>query len=682
MMTIQHEKRAKRRSIQSQLLWRSCLGSPAAWSGSGSNSNGLYLLNDDDYGNAVLAKDNQQNNNGKSRIREISSDKRMFHLPCSLRDVVLHNTKNNRFDSNDDVRLSRRNNNTDSRNHSYLQLLPQPRIIGATLSTSRRFSTTGISCMDLDRGCDPNSSTTTAPPRYLLVGSGGGDCTICLYDLSIFGSDEYLNNKQQQDNLHTAEKHALASKSTIGSVTHRPIARSLRHSNDTITDISGVPDGHRQPILSAKFYPADAGCFVSASISGEVLIWDAQQFVPVFATYTHVYAGPSPDLEMNKSVAPLQCMDLPKTPESCPNGTALLALGLGGGDGRGVIQLCDAFRGGSATHELIGHTGGVNGLAWDPQHPFRLASAGEDCTVRLWDIRKAGASSCLGVLDREMGMQGDTLSSKVALIQPSSKRRRTGVQQSYHLNDLSKFQGVESHGVPVSSVVFAPSGDELLSAGVDGKIFHWDIRPDACFDSPEIALRSKARKGAGLSLDPAVAMGGRLYPTIYNGQSRNNNSDSSKRQSGRRSKTVLAISQNGSRDTTTLFSSTTGANRSKIHGYSLYDGSEHFLLEGHLGNVTCILPVSNWDNRRVGCCDDSRYDVKLLTGGKDGVVLSWGDPVSNSSNGKYVGYDDIDGNDVVSILRRQRQQRSYRLNCRAEGDGADNSSQVIDVDTW
>ncbi len=685
----------RNRSIPSHILWRSCLGFPAAWSSSGSNSRGVYLIDDTDADAEEARRDLQ---NGKSRMRRISSDKRMFHLPCSLRDIG-----NNRFD-NDDLRLSRHNNNLAVHGgHSYLQLLPQPRIVGATLSTSRRFSSTGISCMDLDKGYDLNSSTNNSPPRYLLVGSGGGDCSLCLYDVSYFGSDEYLNQNQQQQqhNIHNTQQ----TKSTIASMTHRPIARSIRDSNNTaITDISGVPNGHRQPILGTKWYPADVyGSFVSASISGEVLIWDAQQFVPVFATYTHVYTGPTTsavaDEESNKSVAPLKCMDLPKTPEGCPHGSALLALGLGGGDGRGVIQLCDAFRGGSATHELIGHTGGVNCVEWDPQHPFRLASAGEDCTIRLWDIRKAGASACLGVLDREKGMCGDDddyVSSKTTLVQPSPKKRRLGVQQHHHINDLSRFQGVESHGVPVSSVAFTPSGDELVSAGVDGKIFHWDLRPDTHFQSAEAALRRKLRQGGAAhdSVDPAVSMEGRLYPTVFAaGESRSRNLGSSKRTSFRRNKTVLAISQDGSRDTATLFASTTSVSRdSKIHGYSLSNGTEQFALDGHLGDVTCLLPVSNFDNRRVNCCDETRYDVKLLTGGKDGVVLSWGSPVGRSScrnanddQGGYGGDDGREDNDVISFLRRQRQQRriNFRLRDRDTGDSTSLAeSGAQDLDTW
>mmetsp|Transcript_21872 Transcript_21872/g.37271 ORF Transcript_21872/g.37271 Transcript_21872/m.37271 type:complete len:93 (-) Transcript_21872:3-281(-) len=72
----QKQKRSRRRSIQSHLLWRSFLGAPAAWSGSSSNSRGVYLLDDN------VAEDKDDQLNGKSRIRGISSTKRMFHLPC------------------------------------------------------------------------------------------------------------------------------------------------------------------------------------------------------------------------------------------------------------------------------------------------------------------------------------------------------------------------------------------------------------------------------------------------------------------------------------------------------------------------------------------------------------------------------------------------------------------------
>ncbi|KAH9817509.1 WD40-repeat-containing domain protein [Melampsora americana] len=43
---------------------------------------------------------------------------------------------------------------------------------------------------------------------------------------------------------------------------------------------------------------------------------------------------------------------------------------------------------GKASAELKGHTLRINQLRWDPTHPERLASAGEDGTLRFWDIRQ------------------------------------------------------------------------------------------------------------------------------------------------------------------------------------------------------------------------------------------------------------------------------------------------------
>ena len=64
------------------------------------------------------------------------------------------------------------------------------------------------------------------------------------------------------------------------SLTHRPIARSIRHmsmksaSSMSNNNTSGVPSGHRYPILGVHWYPGDVyGSFVSTSISGKVLVW-------------------------------------------------------------------------------------------------------------------------------------------------------------------------------------------------------------------------------------------------------------------------------------------------------------------------------------------------------------------------------------------------------------------------
>ncbi|KAL7440433.1 hypothetical protein ACHAXH_006868 [Discostella pseudostelligera] len=292
-----------------------------------------------------------------------------------------------------------------------------------------------------------------------------------------------------------------------------------------------------------------------------------------------------------KSVATIQCTDLPKTPEGCPHGSALLALGLGGVDGRGVIQLCDAFRGGSATHELIGHSrnaggggggGGVNAIAWDPYHPFRLASGGDDCTVRLWDIRKAGAAACLGVLDKEKGANcGDSYDSYCTL--PTPKRSKSScismMSKSHNNNDI--MNGIESHEAPVTAITFAPYGDDLVSAALDGQIKHWDLRPDSCFTSSFAAARDNTKRtldscsgggggGGRGGVDPSVAYSGRLVPTSFFGNDGNFGNATPKppshRQTIRHNKSSsLAIIQPGTRTTATLLSTTAGQCNSYFH---------------------------------------------------------------------------------------------------------------------
>eukprot|EP00580_Thalassiosira_gravida_P015246 CAMPEP_0201661052 /NCGR_PEP_ID=MMETSP0494-20130426/3522_1 /ASSEMBLY_ACC=CAM_ASM_000839 /TAXON_ID=420259 /ORGANISM="Thalassiosira gravida, Strain GMp14c1" /LENGTH=728 /DNA_ID=CAMNT_0048139065 /DNA_START=264 /DNA_END=2450 /DNA_ORIENTATION=+ len=684
--TSKQQQTLHRRSMPSRLLWRSVLGSPAAWSGS--SSRGVYVMDD-------MENDNHQCKKGNiSMIQNIASDRRMFHLPCSLRDaIVVGNNELSHFSNATTTTTTKQPNGAISscnNPHSAMQLLSHPRIVGAAAAPPRNQRSTfhsggrafsgnsgGISCMDLDRGnndvSNNNNLAGNSPSRYLLVGAGGGDCSITLYDLSYFGSDHCLY--QQSSRSNSQYIHSNRHQNNQSSVTHRPIARSLRHANNATAipledNASGIPSGHRQPLLGVNWYPGDVyGAFVSASISGEILVWDARNFVPVFATYAHNYTGAGTnhnDGVSNKSVAPLQCIDLPKTPEGCPHGNALLALGLGA-DGRGVIQLCDAFRGGSPTHELIGHDGGgVNAVVWDPHRPFRLASGGDDGSVRLWDIRKAGAAACLGALDRDEEMyhtvnnDDDDGGHRTRMI-PPRKKVRVGLGRS-----MSRMQqGIESHGGPVTALAFAPNGEDLVSAGSDGRMHHWDLRPDSCFVSSLSAIDGSNnignKRNGGGTMDPSVAIGGRLAPThfAYKGGTTTGgendklaSSTSPSRRRRPRTKTSIAIVQPGSRNTATLLSTVVNNNnngnssRGQIVGHSLHGrrdkepgGNPDFVLSGHLADVSCLVPiVGTWDNLKVGggggddgCATTS--GVNFLTGGKDGMVLSWGNEKGGLSGG-------------------------------------------------
>jgi hypothetical protein len=111
----------------------------------------------------------------------------------------------------------------------------------------------GISCMDLDRGGDDGGT-----PRYLLVGSGGYDRSIALYDISYYGSDMHLH--RGRDSSTTSSSHASSA-----ATTHRPIARSIGHRQSAGEQRDGgggaaasdVPSGHRHPVLGVHWYPGE-----------------------------------------------------------------------------------------------------------------------------------------------------------------------------------------------------------------------------------------------------------------------------------------------------------------------------------------------------------------------------------------------------------------------------------------
>lgn len=427
-------------------------------------------------------------------------------------------------------------------------------------------------------------------------------------------------------------------------------------------------------------------------MSGEVLVWDARNFVPVYATYNRVHTSAVVASTNNtdggiiggcwkSSVAPVRCTDLPKTPEGCPHGCALLAMGLGGRDsGGGVVRLCDAFRGVDATHELTttdGGDGAINAVAWDPCHPFRLASGDEHGAVRLWDVRKAGNAACLGVLDRDGDGTSRVSSAQLGFSVDASRRRP---------------RGAGSHSGPVTALTFAPDGDDLVSSGLDGKIRHWDLRPRSCFVSSMAAIceGGKGRFGDGGNMDPSVAIGGRLLPTRFAGERGSRLptgvATGQTQMRRRRPRHHLAIIQPGSRTTATLFSTVndgTNSSRGQITGYSLFGcrgkepgGCPSFILSGHLADISCIVPiVDTWYSMSTGNRRNAATmnHVNFLTGGMDGMILSWG--------GSHKRRIDARG-DMHDGGFERKSFRGHLGNRKHSPSTHEESPNFEDVDTW
>lgn len=270
--------------------------------------------------------------------------------------------------------------------------------------------------------------------------------------------------------------------------------------------------------------------------------------------------------------------------------------------------------------------------------------------------------------------------------------------------------GAISHSGPVTAVTFAPDGDDLVSSGSDGTIRHWDLRPDSCFVSSMAAIGESGRGrrfeeegGGGGGGDPSVAMGGRLLPTYFAAEERR----SGELPAGvvvpgrpppprrRRHRHHLAIIQPGSRTTATLVSTAndgTNSSRGQITGYSLFGGrgkepggSPSFVLSGHLADVSCLVPiVGTWESMAVG---RRRYtattnQVNFLTGGMDGMVLSWG----GSHNRRINASEDKNEGEANYYRCHDKSTRSgYRgyvgIRHQSPSPHEENTS-FVDVDTW
>ncbi|TRX92029.1 hypothetical protein FHL15_007126 [Xylaria flabelliformis] len=186
---------------------------------------------------------------------------------------------------------------------------------------------------------------------------------------------------------------------------------------------------HKFGITHLSFYPFDSAAFISTSYDQTLKLWstDEARLSASFSLGSKIYTHAISPVASHLLVA-------------C-------------GTQHPAVRLVD-LRSGSSIQSLTGHGGAILATAWSPRHEHVLATGSVDGTVRIWDIRRAGA--LIGMLDHEdsLGLYCNGL-----LGEDGKVRMRASAK---------------AHTAPVNSLTWTDDGSYIVSAGHDNRIRVWD----------------------------------------------------------------------------------------------------------------------------------------------------------------------------------------------------------------
>ncbi|KAJ3573925.1 hypothetical protein NPX13_g4529 [Xylaria arbuscula] len=204
---------------------------------------------------------------------------------------------------------------------------------------------------------------------------------------------------------------------------------STPHTFKPVGTIRPSSQAHRFGITHLSFYPFDSAAFISTSYDQTLKLWstDETRLSASFSLGSKIYTHAISPIASHLLVA-------------C-------------GTQHPAVRLVD-LRSGSSIQSLTGHGGAILAAAWSPRHEYVLATGSVDGTVRIWDIRRAGA--LIGMLDQEdsLGLYYN------GLLQSDGKVRMRA--------------SAKAHAAPVNGLTWTDDGGYIISAGHDSRIRVWD----------------------------------------------------------------------------------------------------------------------------------------------------------------------------------------------------------------
>ncbi len=170
---------------------------------------------------------------------------------------------------------------------------------------------------------------------------------------------------------------------------------------------------------------------------------------------------------------------------------------------RSVVRIWDADTG-ALVHDLKGHVGIVNCLAFSPDSRRLVSGASEDRAIKVWDVRSGKEA---------LTLRGHSERVLAVAFSPDGRRIYSGAgDHSVRFWDatpladttVAELHILRGHTAPVSRVAWSPDGKYVASGGLDGDVRLWD--PEA-----GLAIRTvRGHKGGSVLAIQFSPDGGRL----------------------------------------------------------------------------------------------------------------------------------------------------------------------------
>ncbi|OQS05071.1 DNA excision repair ERCC-8 [Thraustotheca clavata] len=298
--------------------------------------------------------------------------------------------------------------------------------------------------------------------------------------------------------------------------------------------------GHTSGITCVNWYPIDNGMFATSSLDTTIKVWDANE------------------LEIASAFLLQDPVHIAAFSPVVSGSTAhLIAVGTD----RPEVRLCDISIGAS-THQLMGHRASIRSLTWSKTNEYQLVSGATDGSIRVWDIRRSGATACLMCLNIDGPAELPRRDTQgVSML----KKRKTG----HDPHVAASTSSVIAHTKEVQSLAYTPDGRYIVSSGADHAVRVWN---------------SKSGHNMFHHYEDIKCPGPRHI--------------------------TVAMAQEGNSDSTMLYHPI--GTRGMIASYCLLDE-----------NTT--LPRTNYTGHysRVTSCIYRQSTRELISGGEDGLIAMW-----------------------------------------------------------